>query len=298
MQDCIIIGGGPAGLTAGIYLARANKKTLIIEKENIGGQIASSPLVQNYPGFVSITGAELANNLYEQVENLNVPIELEEVIKIEDGIIKKVITDYNTYECKSIIIATGAKYRLLGLDNENELIGKGIHFCVSCDGAFYKDKEVAVIGGGNSAVTNAIYLAGLCKKVYLIHRKDQFNCEEELKKTLNNLENVETIYNSNVVEIKGDNNLEEIIIKTDNELSSIKIDGMFVSIGMDAQSELASNILSLNKNNYIITDECKTDKDGIFVAGDCREKNIRQLATAINDGAISATLAINYLKNK
>ena len=217
MYDCIIIGGGPAGLTAGIYLARANKKTLIIEKENIGGQIASSPLVQNYPGFVSITGAQLANNLYEQVENLNVPIELEEVIKIEDGIIKKVITDYNTYECKSIIIATGAKYRLLGLDNENELIGKGIHFCVSCDGAFYKDKEVAVIGGGNSAVTNAIYLAGLCKKVYLIHRKDQFNCEEELKKTLNNLENVETIYNSNVVEIKGDNNLEEIIIKTDND---------------------------------------------------------------------------------
>lgn len=298
MYDCIIIGGGPAGLTAGIYLARANKKTLIIEKENIGGQIASSPLVQNYPGFVSITGAELANNLYEQVENLNVPIELEEVIKIEDGIIKKVITDYNTYECKSIIIATGAKYRLLGLDNENELIGKGIHFCVSCDGAFYKDKEVAVIGGGNSAVTNAIYLASLCKKVYLIHRKDQFNCEEELKKTLNNLENVETIYNSNVVEIKGDNNLEEIIIKTDNELSSIKIDGMFVSIGMDAQSELASNILSLNKNNYIITNECKTDKEGIFVAGDCREKNVRQLATAINDGAISATLAINYLKNK
>lgn len=295
MYDAIIIGGGPAGLTAGIYLARANKKVLIIEKESIGGQIASSPLVQNYPGFVSISGAELANNLYEQVDKLGVPIELEEVLKIEPGEINKVITDYNTYESKVLIIATGAKYKLLGLDNEIELIGKGIHFCVSCDGAFYKDKDVAVIGGGNTAVTNAIYLSNLCHKVYLICRKDKFKCEEELIKDLKAKENVEIIYNTNVTKIHGDNELESIDI-TNQETKNLKVSGMFISIGLNAQSEMFKDILNLNSNNYVITDECSTNYSNIFVAGDVREKSVRQLATAINDGAIAATQAINYLK--
>lgn len=295
MYDAIIIGGGPAGLTAGIYLARANKKVLIIEKESIGGQIASSPLVQNYPGFVSISGAELANNLYEQVDKLGVPIELEEVLKIEPGEINKVITDYNTYESKVIIIATGAKYKLLGLDNEIELIGKGIHFCVSCDGAFYKDKDVAVIGGGNTAVINAIYLSNLCHKVYLICRKDKFKCEEELIKDLKAKENVEIIYNTNVSKIYGDNELESIDI-TNKETKNLKVAGMFISIGLNAQSEIFKDILNLNSNNYVITDECSTNYSNIFVAGDVREKSVRQLATAINDGAIAATQAINYLK--
>lgn len=295
MYDAIIIGGGPAGLTAGIYLARANKKVLIIEKESIGGQIASSPLVQNYPGFVSISGAELANNLYEQVDKLGVPIELEEVLKIEPGEINKVITDYNTYESKVLIIATGAKYKLLGLDNEIELIGKGIHFCVSCDGAFYKDKDVAVIGGGNTAVTNAIYLSNLCHKVYLICRKDKFKCEEELIKDIKEKENVEIIYNTNVTKIHGDNELESIDI-TNKETKNLKVSGMFISIGLNAQSEIFKDILNLNSNNYVITDECSTNYSNIFVAGDVREKSVRQLATAINDGAIAATQAINYLK--
>lgn len=298
MYDCIIIGGGPAGLTAGIYLARANKKTLIIEKETIGGQIASSPLVQNYPGIMSITGAELANNLYEQVESLNVDIELEEVLEIVPGEIHKVITDYNTYTAKTIILATGSKYRLLNIENEDNLLGKGIHFCVSCDGAFYKNKIVAVIGGGNSAITNAIYLAGLAKKVYLIHRKNKFNCEDKLVNELNKLTNIEILFNSVVSKIIGNDNLEEIVVMQEDKERKITIDGLFISIGMDAQTEIANNILELNQNKYIITDECKSSIPSIFVAGDCREKKLRQLATAINDGAISATLAINYLNSE
>ena len=298
MYDCIIIGGGPAGLTAGIYLARANKKTLIIEKETIGGQIASSPLVQNYPGIMSITGAELANNLYEQVESLNVDIELEEVLEIVPGEIHKVITDYNTYTAKTIILATGSKYRLLNIENEDNLLGKGIHFCVSCDGAFYKNKIVAVIGGGNSAITNAIYLAGLAKKVYLIHRKNKFNCEDKLVNELNKLTNIEILFNSVVSKIIGNDNLEEIVVMQEDKERKITIDGLFISIGMDAQTEIANNILELNQNKYIIADECKSSIPSIFVAGDCREKKLRQLATAINDGAISATLAINYLNSE
>ena len=168
MYDIIIIGCGPAGMTAGIYAARANKKVLIIEKETIGGQISSSPLVENYPGYKEISGSELANNMFEQVTALGVDVELDEVKKIEHGKIKKVITLDNVYEAKAVIIATGSRYKLLGLKNEDNLIGNGIHFCVACDGAFFKDKIVAVIGGGNSAVINAITLSDICKKVYVI----------------------------------------------------------------------------------------------------------------------------------
>lgn len=297
MYDCVIIGGGPAGLTAGIYLARANKKILILEKENIGGQIASSPLVQNYPGFVSITGSELANNLYEQVESLQIPIELEEVLKINDGKIKQVITEYNTYECKSAIIATGAKYRLLGLENEKELIGSGIHFCVSCDGAFYKNQDVAVIGGGNTAVTNAIYLANLCHNVYLICRKDKLKSEDKLIRDIEDISNIEIIYNSVIEKINGNKELESIdIIQNGNQKRNLEIKALFVSIGLDAQSSIAENILQLNSHNYIISKECKTDVPGIFVAGDVRDKMVRQLTTAVNDGAVAANQVIKYLE--
>lgn len=293
MYDLIIVGAGPAGLTAGIYAARAGLKVKIFEKETIGGQISSSPLVQNYPGFVSISGAELSNNLYDQVDNLGVEIELEEVIKIEDGKIKKVITENDEYETKSIIISTGAKYKLLNLPNEKELIGNGIHFCTSCDGAFYKDKNVAVIGGANTAVTNAIYLSKICRKVYLIYRKDKLKCEKALKNNLEKINNIEVLYNTNVTKINGSTTLESIEL---NNKETLNIDGMFISIGMDAQTNLANKLLNLTDDNYIKTEDCVTNIEGIFVAGDCREKNVRQLATAINDGAIAATNVINYLK--
>ena len=293
MYDIIVIGCGVAGMTAAIYGLRANKKVLILERNGIGGQIASSPLVENYPGFTSISGSELANNLYEQVSNLGGDIELENVTQIIDGRVKKVVTEDNTYEGKTVIIATGAKYRLLGLDNEINLIGNGIHFCVSCDGAFYKDKVVAVIGGGNSAVINAITLADICKKVYVVQNLSNLTCEDALKEKLLSKKNVEILYDSKVDKINGEDSLTGIIVN-DKE---IKLDGMFISIGLVPESTLANGLLDVNEYNYIESDECVTKTQGIFVAGDCRDKKVRQLTTATNDGTIAAINAITYINN-
>jgi len=297
MYDIIIIGCGPAGMTSAIYAARANKKVLVLEKETIGGQMASSPLIENYPGYNAIEGSVLANNMFEQLSKFNVDVEIEEVIKIEDGKVKKVITDSNTYEAKSIIVATGSKYRLLGLDNEENLIGKGIHFCVACDGAFYKDKTVAVIGGGNSAVINAITLSDICKKVYLIQNLDKLTAENVLVDKLYNINNVEVILNSKVVSIIGDDELNSINIKTNDEDKNIKLDGMFISIGLDPQSNIVKDLLNINKYGYIESVDGVTNIDGIFVAGDCRDKKIRQVTVATSDGTIAAIAAINYLES-
>lgn len=293
MYDSIIIGCGPAGMTAAIYLARANKKVLVLEKETIGGQIASSPLVENYPGYVSIPGSMLSNNMYDQLVNLDVPIELEEVSKIEDGDIKKVYTkDNNVYEARTVIIASGARYRLLGLENETNLIGNGIHFCVSCDGAFYKDKVVAVIGGGSSAVVNAISLSELCKKVIVIQNIDKLTCEKNMIDKINSIDNIEILYNSIVTKITGDDSLKSITI---NNNKKINLDGMFISIGLVPQNEIFAGLIKLDKNNYIESDDCLTNVEGIFVAGDARRKKYRQLTTATNDGTTAAIEAINYL---
>ena len=294
MYDVIIVGGGPAGITAGIYCQRANLKTVVFEKETIGGQIASSPLVKNFPGFKSISGVELANNFYEQAEELGLPIEIEEVLEIIPGDVNKVITDCGEYSSRAVIVATGAKYRLLGLPNEENLIGKGISFCTSCDGSFYKGKSVAVIGGANTAVTNALYMSNLCPKVYLVYRGSRLKCEKVLLDSLKEKSNIEVIYNANVKEIVGNRILESIILDNDREL---KISGMFISIGMDAQTKLVKDLLPLSEQNYILSDDCSTIKTSIFVAGDCRHKTIRQLTTAMSDGAVAASFAIKYLEN-
>lgn len=294
MYDVIIVGGGPAGITAGIYCQRANLNTVVFEKETIGGQIASSPLVKNFPGFKSISGVELANNFYEQAEELGLPIEIEEVLEIIPGDVNKVITDCGEYESRAVIVATGAKYRLLGLPNEENLIGKGISFCTACDGSFYKGKNVAVIGGANTAVTNALYMSNLCPKVYLIYRGSKLKCEKVLLDSLKEKSNIEVIYNSNVKEIIGNRVLESIVLDNGQEL---KISGMFISIGMDAQTKLVKDLLPLSEQNYILSDDCSTIKTSIFVAGDCRHKTIRQLTTAMSDGAVAASFAIKYLEN-
>ena len=294
MYDVIIVGGGPAGITAGIYCQRANLKTVVFEKETIGGQIASSPLVKNFPGFKSISGVELANNFYEQAEELGLPIEIEEVLEIIPGDVNKVITDCGEYSSRAVIVATGAKYRLLGLPNEENLIGKGISFCTSCDGSFYKGKSVAVIGGANTAVTNALYMSNLCPKVYLVYRGSRLKCEKVLLDSLKEKSNIEVIYNSNVKEIIGNRVLESIVLDNGQEL---KISGMFISIGMDAQTKLVKNLLPLSEQNYVLSDDCSTIKTSIFVAGDCRHKTIRQLTTAMSDGAVAASFAIKYLEN-
>lgn len=294
MYDVIIVGGGPAGITAGIYCQRANLKTVVFEKETIGGQIASSPLVKNFPGFKSISGVELANNFYEQAEELGLPIEIEEVLEIIPGEINKVITDCDSYEARAVIVATGAKYRLLGLPNEENLIGRGISFCTSCDGSFYKGKDVAVIGGANTAVTNALYMSNLCPKVYLIYRGNKLKCEKVLLDSLKEKDNIEIIYNANVKEIIGKDELESIVLDNDRK---IDIAGMFISIGMDAQTNLVKDLLPLSEQNYVLSEDCSTIKSSIFVAGDCRHKTIRQLTTAMSDGAVAASFAIKYLEN-
>lgn len=297
MYDSIIIGAGPAGMTAAIYLARANKKVLIIEKETIGGQISSSPLVENYPGYEGISGSVLANNMYNQVDKLGVDIELDEVTDIIPGELHTVKTLDNEFKARTVIIATGVKYRLLGLENEIELIGNGIHFCVSCDGAFYKGKQVAVVGGGNTGIINALALADMCEKVYLIQDKDKLTGEKILQDKLKQKVNVEVITNSVVSKIIGDDKLEKIIIKNGKKENEIIVDGMFISIGLMPQSDFLKGIIDLDKFNYAVSFDTKTKIDGIFVAGDIRTKPFRQITTAVNDGTTSALYALEYLDN-
>lgn len=298
MYDVMIIGGGPAGITAGIYCARANLKTIVFEKESIGGQIASSPLIQNFPGFISINGAEFANNLYEQATNLGVDIEIEEVLSIKPGKIKTVVTDCGEYQTKTVIIATGAKHRLLHLPNEENLIGNGISFCTACDGAFYKGKDVAIIGGANTAVTNALYMSNLCEKVYLIYHGSKLKCEKALLDGLKEKDNIEVLYNSNVIRYIGEDELEGVVVQQGEEEKEVKVQGMFISIGLDAQTSVVENLLPLSEQKYILSEDCNTLESGIFVAGDCRTKTIRQLTTAVSDGAIAASNAIKYVENE
>lgn len=295
--DTIIIGAGPAGLTAAIYLLRASKKVLIIEKESIGGQISSSPLVENYPGFIKISGSELSNNLFEQVTNLNGEFTIEEVKKITKD--KKVITDETTYQAKSIIIATGCKHRRLNIENEEDLIGNGVHFCVSCDGAFYKDKTVVVVGGGNSAIINALSLSDICKKVYIIQNLDHLTAEKKLIEQLDNKNNIEIILSSILTKYHTSNEeLTKITIKTKEEEKEIKTDGVFLSIGLIPANEIFKDIITLDQYGYIESENMKTNIEGIFVAGDCRTKSVRQVTTATSDGTIAAINTITYLNNK
>ena len=295
MYDVVIIGAGPAGMTSAIYLARAGKKVIIIEKETIGGQMASSPLIENYPGYNAISGSELANNMYEQLDDLGVDIELDTINKVIPGDVIKLVGEDNTYEAKAVIIATGSKYRLLGLLNEEELIGKGIHFCVSCDGAFYKNKDVAVIGGGNSALINAIALSDLCNKVYLVQNLDHLTGENILLDKVNTKKNIKVLLSSKVEEIIGDKELEKIIISNNDNKQELIIDGMFISIGLIPQSDFVKDILDINDYGYIKSDNCITNIDNIFVAGDCRDKMIRQITVATSDGTTCAIDALNYL---
>ena len=291
MYDTIIIGAGPAGLTAALYLARANKKVLILEAKAYGGQIIKANKVENYPGVKEISGYDLATIMYEQVKALNVEIKYEIAKKITKN--KEVYTNDNIYKAKSIILATGCENRRLNLPNEINYIGKGLSYCATCDGAFYKNKIVAVIGGGASAVNDALYLSNICNKVYLIHRNETFKVDIN-----NKSENIEIILNSTVVSINGDNLIESIDIKDkDNNIKNIKINGLFVAIGREPKNELFADIIKLDEKGYISSsDGVHTNIDKIYVAGDTRVKDLRQLVTAVNDGAIAAVTAIKEME--
>lgn len=299
MYDCIIIGAGPAGLTAAIYLLRENKKIKIIEKETIGGKITSSARVDNYPAFKSISGSELADKLFEQVTNLGGEIDIEEMQSIKDGKIKEVITDEGRYQTKSIIIATGTYFNTLKIADEDKFLGNGISFCTVCDGAFYKDKVVAVVGGGNTAIINAIYLSTLAKKVYLIVREETIRGEKVNIDELLTKENIEIIYNSEVTKYLGDTSIKGIVIKNKDNTKELAVDGIFLAIGQVPETKKVNNLLNLDKYNYIeAKEDCQTNIAGIFAAGDVRSKKVRQLTTATNDGTIAALNVINYLNEE
>ena len=296
MYDVIIIGGGPAGLTAGIYSLRANLKVLILEASGIGGQIASSPKVENYPGLKSISGYELANSFYEQYISLGGQLNFEKVISFKPNKIKEVITEEKTYKTKSIIIATGAHHRKLNIDREDEL--SGISYCATCDGTFYKDLIVAVVGGANSAVTSALYLSNIAKKVYILYRGDTLRAEKTLCYKVSIKDNIEVKYKTVINKLIGTENIEAIEVLSNGNTQTIKLDGLFVSIGMDANNELIKDILELSESGYIKSDDTKTSLEGIFIAGDIRDKSIRQLTTATSDGTIAAINAINYINKE
>lgn len=300
MYDIIVIGAGPAGLTAALYACRASKSVLVLEKGAFGGQITFSPKVENIPGFASLTGNEFAEKLVEQVLLQGAEVEPCEVLSIKDnGNTKTVLTDSGEYEAKSVIIATGATHRLPGIEGEHDYIGNGISFCAVCDGAFYEGKHVAVLGGGNSALQEAILLSELCSKVTIIQNLDYLTGEGKLQEQISKKSNVEIITGAKITELIGETELSEIKIeKTQGEVFNLKIDGLFVAIGLIPQNKPFENVMSLDSWGYADADEaCTTKTAGIFVAGDCRKKRIRQVATACADGAVAALAACNYLDN-
>lgn len=299
MYDIIIIGSGIAGLTSAIYALNNKRKVLILESQTYGGQIINSNIINNYPGFLEISGFDLMTNIYNQVKNLGGVIKYEEVLEITKN--KKVITKNETYEAKSIIISTGLAPRKLNLENEDKFIGKGISYCATCDGSFYKDKDVMVVGGGNTAIEDVIYLSNICKKVYLVYRRKELRKDVNLTEKVKRLSNVEIIYNSNIEKLNGDESLSsvDIINKDTGKITNIIIDGLFVAIGKIPSGNIFKDLLNVTENGYIITDEdCHTNIDGIYAAGDIRKKNLRQLVTAASDGAIAAIEAIKYINKK
>ncbi len=301
MYDIIVIGGGPAGLTAALYALRANKTVLIIEKATFGGQITYSPKVENYPGFQEASGNEIAEKMVEQVLAQGAEIELDTVTEIRDGDVKTVVTEGGEFTAKAVIIATGARHRMLGLPGEQELVGNGISFCAVCDGAFYNGKHVAVVGGGNSALQEALLLCENAAKVTVVQNLPYLTGEERLQKRLFENSKAEVILNTTVSAVLGENELSGMTLLDGDsgEKRDLSIDGLFVAIGLIPQNEAFKNVISLNDYGYADSDEsCVTKTDGIFVAGDCRKKGVRQVTTATADGAVAALAACSYIDGK
>lgn len=298
MYDIIVIGAGPAGLTAAIYARRAEKSVLVLEKETFGGQITHSPKVENYPGFIQMSGNEFAEKLIEQALHLEAEIELDEAQAIEDhGDYKRVLCENGSFDGRTVIIATGSKHRQLGVARENDFVGAGVSYCAVCDGAFYRGKTVAVIGGGNTALQEAVMLSDLCEKVTLVQNLAFFTGEQKLLDQLRKKDNVSFITSSVVDALHGGDELTGITIRNTetNETTDLTVDGIFVAIGQVPENEPFKTVAPLNEWGYIVSDEGCVIGSGVFVAGDCRTKQVRQIATAISDGAVAAVAACRYL---
>ena len=299
MYDIVIVGAGPAGLTAALYARRMGKTVLVLEKSTFGGQITFSPKVENYPGTMQMSGNEFADRLVEQVLAQGADIEMETVTAVEDrGTVKLVITEEGSHECRSVIIAAGVRHRQLGLPRENEFVGAGISYCAVCDGAFYKGQHVAVIGGGNSALQEAILLAETCSKVTIVQNLPFLTGEQSLQDVLATRKNIEVILGTVVTGLTGESELTGLELRKEEsgETSTLSVDGMFVAIGLEPVNEAFRDVAALDERGYFDTDEaCVTKTPGVFVAGDCRRKGVRQITTAIADGATAALAACRYL---
>jgi len=328
MYDIIIIGAGTAGLTAAVYGLRAGKSVLVLEQSVYGGQIINTPTVENYPGIEQVSGYEFASRLYKQAEKLGMEYRAEKVtgLKLSQKAVelqaeektaecpsggkisvyresgnaaeKIVETTENSYTAKAVILATGAKNRLLGLERESEFAGKGVSYCATCDGMFFRGKRVAVVGGGSTALEDAAFLSNYCEKVYLIHRRDQFRGEERLAAELRKKENVEFLLNKTVTALMGDTVLQSVRIcdKVSGEESTLEVNGLFVAIGRIPENEAFAGLVALDENGYILSQEdCRTNVEGIYAAGDCRRKTVRQLTTAAADGAVAALSAASQM---
>lgn len=301
--DLVILGGGPAGLTSSIYAARANLSMILLENGILGGQVRNSYTIENYPGFRSIDGAELANNIQEQAEELGALIdEFDPVISVFLSDDEKLIeTESYIYSTKAVIISTGATPKKLPIPSEEKFSGKGVHYCAVCDGAMYENKTVAVVGGGNSALEEALFLSRFANKVYMIRRHDYFNGEKSLLEKVEGNEKIKILYNYDLVDVIGNEFVEKALVRDTktNEEKEIKLDGVFGYIGTEPKTKEFKKYISLNSHGYIITDEkMNTNIKGVYAAGDVRDKEYRQITTAVSDGTIAALEAEKYIVSK
>lgn len=294
MTDVIVVGGGPAGLTAGLYLARAGRSVLVLEESTPGGQINFSPLVENYPGLPRVAGSELGDTLAQQAQDLGAQLEYESVTAVtplEDGF--QVDTDCGSHTCKGLILATGVRHRPLGLPGEEDLVGQGISYCAVCDGPFCKGKPVAVVGGGDTALQDALFLAQLCPQVILIHRRDQFRGAQRLVDQVLTCPNIQCLMDSTVEALdQADGQLTGIQVKNKvtGETTALAVDNLFVAVGQQPQNQLFADLVELDEAGYIRSSDCRTSRPGVYAAGDCRTKGVRQLTTAVSDGTVAALL--------
>lgn len=294
MTDILVAGGGPAGLTAALYAARAGKSVVVLEGNAPGGQINFSPLVENYPGLPSIPGSQFSQDLLRQAEELGVELEYEAVTSFRThGNGFQVTTDCALRECRALVLATGVQHRTLGLPGEEELVGQGVSYCAVCDGPFCKGKPVAVVGGGDTALQDALFLAQLCPQVTLIHRRDQFRGAQRLVDQVHACPNIQCLMNSTVEALdQADGQLTGIQVKNKvtGETTALAVDNLFVAVGQQPQNERFADLVELDEAGYIRSSDCRTSRPGVYAAGDCRTKSVRQLTTAVSDGTIAALL--------
>ncbi len=299
MYDVLIVGAGTAGMTAGIYVQRAGKKALVLDEKGYGGQIVNTATVENYPGFVNISGTEFTERIHEQAVKLGVDFKVEKVKNAKKkGEVFVVSTGDSQYEVKSVIIATGVKNRELGIPGEEKFKGSGVSFCATCDGNFFKGRDIAIIGGGNTALEDAEVMSGIANKVYLVHRRDEFRGDKLTVKRLSVKDNVEFVLNSKPVEITGGFAVDGLKVENteDGSQKTLKVDGIFVAVGQTPDNKAFEGLVKLDSAGYVDAGEdCVTSAEGIFVAGDCRTKKVRQLTTAASDGSVAAAGAVEYI---